>query len=99
MSISELLVSLRDSDAVLCVDALGVLRYLGPRLAPDDPIRRAIVTHRLELLDLFVGPDQRCVFNCRALLAEGDRIACPEHRRQLDTTPRPWERRAGWEAA
>lgn len=34
----------------------------------------------------------RCVF-CPNLLAEGDKIACPEHRARIDAEPMPWSER------
>lgn len=78
MTIDELLGALRDRDAFLYVEA-GALRYGGPRLAPDDPIRAAIAEHRPLLVELFTyAPAGRCtVGECLRLRVEGDR--CPDH--------------------
>jgi hypothetical protein len=35
-------------------------------------------------------PAPCCVF-CPSPLAGGDTIACPDHRRQMDLIPMPWE--------
>jgi hypothetical protein len=95
MTLDELITTLRDHNAALYVED-GQLRYVGPRLAADDPIRRAIAAHRSELVELFTYmPGGRCVFtDCYRLLAEGDKICCPDHRRRLDALPAPWEAKA-----
>ncbi len=93
MTLDDVFQGLRDRDAVLTVRD-GALRYVGPApLAPDDPLRAGIAEHRPILLELFTyAPGGRCVFrDGYRLLAEGDKIACPEHRRQFEETPMSWK--------
>jgi hypothetical protein len=87
VTIDDLLATLRDSDAGLYLDPTLRLRYVGPKLAPDDPIRGALAEHREGLRRLFSMPSQRCVFTCPNVLADGDKIACPEHRAQMEALP------------
>ena len=61
MSIPALLEALRASDAVLYVDQAGALRYAGPPLPADSPIRAAIAALKPLLVELFTyAPGGRC---------------------------------------
>lgn len=75
----------------------GILRYRGPALASDDPVRTSLSTFKPEILWL-LADGQLCCF-CPRFLAEGDRIACDVHRDQLDATRMPWETTRGEKAA
>ena len=117
MTLGEVLEGLGNLGAGLVV-ADGRLRYVGPRLATDHPIRTAITEHRAQLVDLFTFRPARsaswserlgrqvyepvperpgcwretpasaalCIW-CAAPLADGDKLACPEHRREMDAGP------------
>jgi hypothetical protein len=84
MTIAELLDALRNRDAVLYLDGDGTLKYHGPRLGPDDPIRLAIARWRPELIEIFTyAPGGRCTADgCYSLKRVGDR--CADH---AETTP------------
>jgi hypothetical protein len=56
MTISDLIAALEALGATLVVTD-GRLRYRGPKLPADDPIRAAIDEHRVELIELF-SPSQ-----------------------------------------
>lgn len=85
MTIHELITALDYPNSALYVDETGRLRYVGPKLLADDPIRLAIAEHRTMLVELFTfAPGRRCVFTgCYRLIAEGNKVACPDHARQL----------------
>ncbi len=95
MTLAPLIAALRWRDAVLVV-AGDRLRYLGPRLAADDPIRGAIAEHRLLLLELFTyAPGGRCTEDgCYRLRADGSETCAGPHL-VLDLVPD----RVGLEAA
>ena len=86
MTIHELITALDYPSAALYVDDSGQLRYVGPKLATDSPIRLAIAEHRSMLTELFAfAPGRRCVFtDCYRLVADCSKIACPDHVRQLE---------------
>jgi hypothetical protein len=88
VTLRELLEALASRGSTLAVDG-GTLRHRGPRLAEDDPARRALAIFHDEVQHL-VATDRLCCF-CPRLLAEGDRIACPDHRAKLEETPMPWD--------
>lgn len=92
LSLDDVMQLLRDRDAVLVVQD-GHLEYLGPDLADDDPLHAGIEAHRALLTELFTfAPGGRCMSEgCHRLLAAGDKIACEDHRRQLDEERMPWE--------
>lgn len=79
MTIAELIGALRARDAVLYVDPDGTLKYSGPRLGADHPVRRAIARWRPELIELFTYvPEGRCSADgCYSLRVEDDR--CADH--------------------
>lgn len=83
---AELMDALVSSGAVLYLDDAGTLRYQGPKLATDDPIRQAIAANRAELVELFTyAPGRRCVFTgCFSLIHPGSKIVCADHQRDLD---------------
>ena len=95
MTVDNVFERLRDRGGGLYVDD-DRLHYVGPRLGADDPLWHALAAHHDELRDLFTyAPGRRCVFTgCCRLLTPDDRIACREHRRQLDATPMPWDAQA-----
>jgi hypothetical protein len=78
MTLDGVFAALLDRDAVLYVEA-GQLKYAGPRLAPDDPLRAGIAEHRDILIDLFTyAPGGRCVADeCYRLRVKHDR--CADH--------------------
>src|SRR4051812_13156141 len=82
LTLDGLIGALRHLGASFYINSRGALRYVGPSLAPDDPIREAIGEHREMLRELFTyAPGGRCVSpDCYRLLAPGDKIACPDHR-------------------
>ena len=86
MTIPELVTALDYPTSALYVDAVGHLRYVGPAIAPDAPIRLAIAKHRTTLTELFTyAPGRRCVFTgCYRLVAAGSKIVCVEHRIVID---------------
>lgn len=113
MTVHELIMALHDHGAILTVVG-DRLRFRGPRLSLNDPLRAAINEHRDALMRLLTsfpaGWSDRlgrqvyepapgrtdcwretatsamlCIF-CSRPLAPGDKIACPEHRRRLDST-------------
>jgi len=85
LSLDSLIDALRERGAQMFVQA-GELRYAGPRLRIEDPIHAAITAHRTMLIELFTyAPGGRCVFrDCFRLLAEGSKVACPDHQQQID---------------
>jgi hypothetical protein len=85
MTLDDVFALLSSRGVGLSVDD-GELHYHGPKLPPDDPLRVGIAEHRAMLIELFTyAPGGRCVFtDCYHLLGEGDRIACAEHRAELD---------------
>jgi hypothetical protein len=91
VTIDDLLANLRARDACLYVEG-GQLKYAGPRLAPDHPLRAAIAEHRDELIVMFAPARELCVF-LDALLARGDRIFCAGHRAEAKAILMPWDRR------
>jgi hypothetical protein len=72
MTLDVVLRALRDLGAVLYLEG-GQLKYSGPRLAPDDPLRAGIAEYRAILIELFTyAPGGRCVADdCHRLKAEG----------------------------
>lgn len=98
MTIHDLITALDYPTAALYVDDSGQLRYVGPKLAADDPIRLAIAEHRTILTELFTfAPGRRCVFtDCQRLIAQSSKIACPDHLCEMEAcdTVQPAEREA-----
>jgi hypothetical protein len=72
MTLEALIAALRERGAGLVVDG-DRLRYLGPRLAADHPIRSAIAEQQLMLVELFAyTPGGRCIEDgCYRLRADG----------------------------
>ena len=91
MTFGDLLETLAARGASLYVDR-GRLRYRGPLLEPNDPIRSALATFHDEILWMLTS-GRLCVF-CPRTLADGDRICCRVHRSELDATPMGRERDA-----
>jgi hypothetical protein len=91
MTLDDVFQRLRDLDAGLYVEG-GQLKYAGPKLAADDPLRAGIAEYRAILIEMLTyTPDGRCVFGgCYRLRAEGDPIACPDHAAKLEERPMPW---------
>jgi hypothetical protein len=96
VTIRELLGVLGARGSTLAADG-DRLRHVGPRFAEDDPARRALATFHDEILYL-VTTGRLCCF-CPRLLAEGDKVACAEHRAMIQQAPMPWDHRAKMEAA
>jgi hypothetical protein len=80
MTLQTLIAILRERDAAPVVEG-GRLRYLGPRLAADDPLRLATVEHRAILLELFTyAPGERCTADgCYRLRADGTETCAGPH--------------------
>ena len=88
MTINELLDALCDRDATLYVDGGGALRYLGPKLAADDPLRAAIAEHRAMLVELFTyAPGERCAEDGCYRLRVGGAETCVGPHLVLDLLP------------
>lgn len=82
MTLSELLETLSWYSGRLYVDARsGRLRYTGAPPARGSPAAKALVTFGPELAWL-VSSGRLCCF-CTRMLADGDKIACVEHRAWL----------------
>ena len=92
MTVDDVFQRLRNLEAGLYVED-GQLKYAGPVLDSNDPLRAGIAEHRQLLTELFTyAPGGRCVYeDCYRLLAPNDKVACPDHRRQLDAVPGPWK--------
>jgi len=87
MTIEEVFDALRRTDAVLYVEGAR-LKYAGPRLTPDDPLRAGIAEHRAVLLELFTyAPGGRCVVDGCYRLRAPNEATCPDHHRESDATP------------
>lgn len=88
MSVDDVFATLLERDAMLCVTD-GQLRYVGPGHGDSDPLQAAINAHRAELIELFTyAPAGRCVFtDCYRLRGTGDKIACADHRAEMDRQP------------
>ena len=79
MTVDDVIAALVDRDAGLCAEA-GQLKYAGPRLALDDPLRAGIAEHRVMLLELFTyAPEGRCVVDGCYRLKADDAVVCPGH--------------------
>jgi hypothetical protein len=92
MTLDEIVEALGSIDARVYLDDRLSLRYNGPLLTTDSPLRAGIDAHRSALRRMFSTAIQRCVFNCPEVLAPGDLTACAEHRLHSDSIPMPWER-------
>jgi hypothetical protein len=87
MTINAVIRAIRDRDAALVVEG-DRLRYLGPRLAPDDPLRLAIAEHRAIILELFTyAPGRRCAAEGCYRLRADDSETCTGPHLVLDTQP------------
>jgi hypothetical protein len=85
LTLDELLAAIRERDAQIYVQD-GRAHYAGH--APDDRIQAGIEQHQATLVEVFTyAPSGRCVFtDCYRLLANGDPIACQEHRAKVDAS-------------
>src|SRR4051794_37249967 len=84
MELEDVFDILRRTDAVLHVED-GKLKYTGPRLDPDHPLRDGIDRHRATLIELFTyGPEGRCAAPDCYRLRIGGADRCPGH---ADTAP------------
>jgi len=88
VTIRELLDALAARGSTLAADG-GRLRHRGPRWAEGDPARRALATFHDEIVHL-VTTGRLCCF-CPRRVAEGDKIACADHRAKIEETPMPWD--------
>jgi len=81
VTFADLIGALREHDAMLYVDGAGALRYVGPRLAAEDPIRRAIAEHDSLLLELCTyAPGGRCAAaDCYRLRASSSETCAGPH--------------------
>lgn len=94
MTIAEIFADLNAREAVLFLDDDGTLRYMGPALASDDPLRASISEWKPDLIELLTfAPGRRCVFTgCYRLVAQDSKVACLEHQREIDALTPPCER-------
>jgi hypothetical protein len=97
MTLDDVLAALRDRGAAITVEAADRLRYHGPKLPADDPLRLGIVAHRAELVALFRPPPSfdptrqvpprpwRCVVRgCGETILDGELTLCLRHRKMAD---------------
>ena len=90
MTLGELLDALAARGSRVAADG-GRLRHVGPRFAEGNPVRRALAIFHDEVARLAVS-SRLCCF-CPRLAAEGDLIACAEHRAEIEETPKRWDQR------